>query len=329
MKARVGIARALLYYNLYPLWGAFLEKMGTEVIVSSPTNRQIFSAGVKHALDELCLPMKIFYGHILSLKDKVDYLFVPRIASIERGSFVCAKFWGLSDVIKNSLEDIPPLLTTNIDLNRKSLKKSMWYLGGKLTRSPFRIHSAYRKAKEAQRNFLQSTQKISCPAEFVALLEKKKTKANFTPLENPSLTGFINHHKVGLIGRSYNIYDEYLNMDIVSKLEKMGVSVIVPEVLPPAILHKEAKKLSRQNYWSYGNEMLGAAHYLAKGKVDGLIFLASFGCGPDSLLVELAIRKLEDRIPILSLIFDEGRAETNILTRLESFIEIIKKSIER
>ena len=318
MKARVGIARALLYYNLYPLWGAFLEKMGTEVIVSSPTNRQICSAGVKHALDELCLPMKIFYGHILSLKDKVDYLFVPRIASIERGSFVCAKFWGLSDVIKNSLEDIPPLLTTNIDLNRKSLKKSMWHLGRKLTRSPFRIHGAYRKAKEAQRNFLQSTQKISSPAEFVALLEKKKTKANS-----------ISNYKVGLIGRSYNIYDEYLNMDIVSKLEKMGVSVTVPEVLPPAILHKEAKKLSRQNYWTYGNEMLGAAHYLAKGKVDGLIFLASFGCGPDSLLVELAIRKLEDRIPILSLIFDEGRAETNILTRLESFIEIIKKSIER
>lgn len=311
---RIGIPRALLYYNLYPFWKAFLREVGGEVIVSRPTNRQIFSVGVKYALDECCLPVKIFYGHILSLRDKVDYLFVPRIASLEKRSFVCAKLWGLPDVIKNSLENIPPLLTTDIDLNRRALNKSMWQLGRRLSRSPFRIHTACRKAKEAQEKFVQLIQQISSPAELVPFLEGKKTKR-----------GVTNNCKVGLIGRSYNVHDRYLNMDIVSKLGKMGVSVISSEMLPPVLLLKEAEKLSKQNYWTYGRNMLGAAHYLAKKRVDGLIFLVSFGCGPDSLLIELAIRKLKDRIPILSLIFDEGRAETNMITRLETFIEIIKK----
>jgi len=315
---RIGVARALLYYNFYPFWETFFKEVGAEVIISPPTNRQILSTGVKYALDELCFPVKLFYGHILSLKDKVDYLFVPRIASVERKFFVCAKFWGLPDVIKNSIENIPPLLTTDINLNRRSLNKSMRQLGKQLTSNSFRIYAACKKAKRAQEKFLQLTQQISSPAEFVAFLEGKKIK-----------TALTNNCKIGLIGRSYNIYDEYLNMDIVAKLEKMNISVITPEMLPSALLYKEAKELSRQNYWTYGRNMLGAAHYLAKGKVDGLIFLFSFGCGPDSLLVELAFRKLKNKIPILSLVFDEERAEANMITRLESFIEIIKKNKER
>lgn len=315
---KIGVARALLYYNFYPLWKTFFKELGAEVIISPPTNRQILSLGVKYALDELCLPVKLFYGHILSLKDKVDFLFVPRIASVEKKFFVCAKFWGLPDVIKNSLENIPPLLTTDIDLNRKSLNKSMRRLGRQLTSNSFKTYAACKKAKKAQEKFLQLIQQISSPAEFGAFLEGKKIKRAPT-----------NNCKIGLIGRSYNIYDEYLNMDIMAKLEKMNISVITSEMFPSALLHKEAKKLSRQNYWTYGRDMLGATHYLARGKVDGLIFLLSFGCGPDSLLVELALRKLKNKIPILSLVFDEERAEANMITRLESFIEIIKKNKER
>lgn len=174
MSVRVGIPRALLYYNFYPFWKTFLTELGAEVIVSPPTNRHILSDGVKYAVDEVCLPVKIFFGHVISLKDKVDYLFIPRIASIEKKFFICAKFWGLPDVIRNSLEDIPPLLNTDIDLNRKSLFHSMWQLGRRLGANFFNIHTAYRKARGIQEKFLQSRQQIRSPAEFLALLEGEK-----------------------------------------------------------------------------------------------------------------------------------------------------------
>lgn len=311
---KVGIPRALLYYNFYPFWKTFLTELGAEVIVSPPTNRQILSDGVKYAVDEVCLPVKIFFGHVISLKDKVDYLFIPRIASIEKKFFICAKFWGLPDVIRNSLEDIPPLLTTDINLNRRSLYRSMWQLGRRLRANLFKIHTAYRKARGIQEKFLQSRQQIRSPAEFLALLEGEKVKVN-------SAT----NSKIGLIGRPYNVYDDYLNMDIAARLEEMGASVVTPEMLSPTLLYEETKRLSRKNYWTYGKDMLGAACYLARERVDGLIFLVSFNCGPDSLLTELAIRKIEDKIPVLLLIFDEERAEAGMMTRIESFMEIVKK----
>lgn len=34
---RVGIPRALLYYQYYPAWKTFFEEMGAEVVVSPPT----------------------------------------------------------------------------------------------------------------------------------------------------------------------------------------------------------------------------------------------------------------------------------------------------
>jgi len=311
---KVGIPRALLYYNFYPFWKTFLTELGAEVIVSPPTNRQILSDGVKYAVDEVCLPVKIFFGHVISLKDKVDYLFIPRIASIEKKFFICAKFWGLPDVIRNSLEDIPPLLTTDVDLNRRSLYRSMWQLGRRLRANLFKIHTAYRKARGIQEKFLQSRQQIRSPAEFLALLEGEKVKVNWAT-----------NSKIGLIGRPYNIYDDYLNMDIAARLEEMGASVVTPEMLSPTLLYEETKKLSRKNYWTYGKDILGAARYLARERVDGLIFLVSFNCGPDSLLTELAIRKIEDKIPVLLLIFDEERAEAGMMTRIESFMEIVKK----
>lgn len=314
MSVRVGIPRALLYYNFYPFWKTFLTELGTEVIVSPPTNRQILSDGVKYAVDEVCLPVKIFFGHVISLKDKVDYLFIPRIASIEKKFFICAKFWGLPDVIRNSLEDIPPLLTTDINSNRRSLYRSMWQLGRRLRANLFKIHTAYRKARKIQEKFLQSRQQIRSPAEFLVLLEGEKVKVN-------SAT----NSKIGLIGRPYNVYDDYLNMDIVARLEEMGASVVTPEMLSPTLLYEETKRLSRKNYWTYGKDILGAARYLARERVDGLIFLISFNCGPDSLLTELAIRKIEDKIPVLLLIFDEERAEAGMMTRIESFMEIVKK----
>jgi len=311
---KVGIPRALLYYNFYPFWKTFLTELGAEVIVSPPTNRQILSDGVKYAVDEVCLPVKIFFGHVISLKDKVDYLFIPRIASIEKKFFICAKFWGLPDVIRNSLEDIPPLLTTDIDLNRKSLFHSMWQLGRRLRANFFNIHTAYRKARGIQEKFLQSRQQIRSPSEFLSLLEGEKVKVSST-----------NNYKIGLIGHPYNIYDDYLNVDIAARLEEMGASVVTPEMLSPTLLYEETKKLSRKNYWTYGKDILGAARYLARERVDGLIFLVSFNCGPDSLLTELAIRKIEDKIPVLLLIFDEERAEAGMMTRIESFMEIVKK----
>ena len=43
-----------------------------ETITSPPTDQMMLQAGVEVALDELCLPVKIFLGHLRFLGSRVD-----------------------------------------------------------------------------------------------------------------------------------------------------------------------------------------------------------------------------------------------------------------
>ncbi len=75
MAPKVGIPRALHYYNYFPLWKTFFTELGAKVVLSPPTNRRVLDAGVKHASSEVCLPVKVYLGHIDALRHEVDYLF--------------------------------------------------------------------------------------------------------------------------------------------------------------------------------------------------------------------------------------------------------------
>ena len=65
-----------------------------------------------------CLPVKIFYGHVLDLCEKVDYLFIPRIVSIEPRTFICPKFMGLPEMIRMSISGLPEIIDTCIDMSK-------------------------------------------------------------------------------------------------------------------------------------------------------------------------------------------------------------------
>ena len=62
---KVGIPRALLYYQYYPMWKSFFEKLGAEIVVSPLTNKAILNFGVSRAVADTCLPVKILLGHFL------------------------------------------------------------------------------------------------------------------------------------------------------------------------------------------------------------------------------------------------------------------------
>ena len=63
----IGIPRALMYHYYYPAWQAFFRELGQVVLLSPETNKEILDQGVKAAVDDICLPFKVYYGHVLSL----------------------------------------------------------------------------------------------------------------------------------------------------------------------------------------------------------------------------------------------------------------------
>ena len=150
MTTRIGIPRALQFYEYYPLWRTFFEHLGLQVIVSPPTNRELVTAGAKVVADVTCLPVKVYAGHVIWLRDygEVDYVFTPAIRNVERDAFHCAKFKGLPDIIKSTIPDCPPLLDIEIDpqLSRISYEKAFYRLGRKFTSNSRKIRDAWEAA---------------------------------------------------------------------------------------------------------------------------------------------------------------------------------------
>ena len=116
MPVKVGIPRALLYYKYSPLWVNFFQNLGVEVVISPQTNKKILNDAIESCVDEACLPVKLYHGHVLSIKDQVDYLFIPRIMRVSKGRHICPKLGGLPEMIKYSLPDLPPIIDVEIDL---------------------------------------------------------------------------------------------------------------------------------------------------------------------------------------------------------------------
>lgn len=279
MGIKIGIPRALLYYDYFLFWSTFFEGLGAEIILSPKTNKEILNSGIK-AVEETCLPVKVFMGHVQSLANqKIDYLFIPRYVSTEPRRFPCPKFMGLPDMVKE-LPGIPPALNVDIDIRKHKgeVPEEMYRLGRVFTFNPWKIRLAYRLALENQESFKNRMHRGLQPEEI--FFNRTDTKTDRTLKQNSTL-------RLGLIGHSYNLYDRYINMDIITKLQEMGAEIVTSKMFSDREINQVLKKLQKDIFWSFGKETIGSAYYLLDdASVDGIILLVSFACGPDSLIVD-------------------------------------------
>ena len=77
--------------------------------------------------------------------------------------------------------------------------------------------------------------------------------------------------------------------------------------------------------------MVGAGgHYLESG-ADGVIGIMTFGCGPDSLMIDMVYRRAAKlkATPFMSLTLEEHTAEGGVVTRLEAFLDMINRRKRR
>ena len=301
-KTKIGIPKALLYYRYSILWKTFFTNLNCEIITSGDTNKEILELGKKYSIDESCLSSKIYIGHVATLVNKCDYILVPRVENYGKKEKVCVKFNGIYDIVKN-LFPTQKLLEYNIEKNKNPFMiLSFIKLGKKITNNYFKILISYIKAiikhKEVE----------------LKLEQKQKEKLN------------SKNKKLLIVSHPYNIYDNYIGTPIIKKLENMQIDLIYADKLNKKISKKHSKELSPTLYWTYSKELIGSINYY-KNKIEGIIFITTFPCGPDSLVNELILRKIKD-IPMLNIIIDELTSSTGLDTRLESFIDIIKERSE-
>ncbi len=294
----VGIPRGLLYYRYETLWKEFFNNLNVKYIISDNSNFKILKDGKNKCIDEACLSLKLFIGHVISLKDKCDCIFIPRIYSLEKTEQVCTNFNCLYDLIHNLFPDLK-IINYNIDVKRKNTEiKAFINLGKQLGFNKKDTIKAYKMAKEKE-NIKQTY--IQNSAEHKLSSNKKK---------------------ILLLGHPYNLNDNLIGKTVSNYLSKNNIEIIYSYELPKKYINEYYKKISPKVHWTMNKELLSAFMYY-KDKVDGVIVLTAFPCGPDSLTNEMILRK-KGKSKVLLLTFEELSSDVAVITRLESFIDMIE-----
>lgn len=301
----IGIPKGMFFFEYSLIWEEFFKSLGFEVILSQDTNRRILDEGVKYCSNETCLPVKVFHGHVMSLKDKVDYVFIPRYQSTGKNEYTCPKMCGLPDMIAANLGKQIKILEAKIDvyLHPSETRESLIKMAREFKIKPARALEAFDEA---------------CVKYAQKMAEKNKEGSKRVVGDKSKLI---------LLGHPYMIHDNYINMRLIEKLKRKNIDILTHEDIDYDTKRRNAHPYQGKIFWDIGFELLGSAFTYAKDEnVKGMIYLTPFACGLDAFImefIELEIKSSRRKLPILKLTVDEHTGEAGFDTRLEAFIDMI------
>lgn len=302
----IGLPKALLYYRYQYLWQTFFEELGCEVVTSQDTCQTMLTEGIARSISECCLPVKLFMGHVSSLRGRCDNILIPRFETQAKDEEFCVRFWGLPDIVHNTFPDVS-LISYDLQGHRHA---NQWHgflhMGKCLGRTSTQIKRAYRDAINEQ----QRQDQLSAERQR----ELFQSRAS----------------KILLVSQPYLIHDAFVGQVLVRMLREQGGVPIYADRCNHQQCRTSAKSLSVDLYWTLNKEIIGAIP-LVKNSVDGVLLITAFPCGCDSLVNELILRRVKD-IPIAQIILDEQQGEVGMQTRIESFMDIVcerKRANER
>lgn len=306
IEMRIGIPKAMATYEYPILFESFFKELGIDVVYSNDTNKKIMNDGIKYSVDEACLASKICLGHVKNLidrgkREKIDAIFIPRICSFRKNETVCVKFYAMYDICKTVFDY--KFVTLNLDEKRgKNELIAFLNLGHSLGVGYSRAYNAYKIAKKKQTEYYK-----------LSILE------NYQRLQDLSYSP-----NILIVSHPYVINDKYIGVPLVNYLEGLGANIFYSNINESLINKKKSssyKNYSSTLYWKFSKNVLnGISDYIEK--IDGIIYISSFPCGPDSLVTELTMRSIKD-IPSINILLDEQDGNAGIYTRLESFFDIL------
>ncbi|GAB1476031.1 acyl-CoA dehydratase activase-related protein [Bacillota bacterium] len=307
---RIGVPEALLFYRYEPFARAFFDNLKTDVVYSGASDRSVLDEGIKTCVDEACLPIKMFQGHVSKLMKECDKVVVPRIMKCEFGESICPKFAGLPDMLRRGGRDDRLIFTEPLYLNDSGRLKSSLLKQGKKIGIP-------------KENILNAI------ASAGMLLSNKGAlwgggKEEGAEPEAKEAIGGPRPVRLIILGHPYNIHDSFINMNLIRKLEGLGATVI--EGGSRYLYRNNIKpELMKKPYWMFFRENLcNALFYVNSGAVDGIVYVSSFCCGTDSVTIEMIKSRIK-AFPMLVLKYDEHTGEAGIDTRIEAFMELIER----
>jgi predicted nucleotide-binding protein (sugar kinase/HSP70/actin superfamily) len=296
----VGLPRGMLFYRYETLWRGFFEKLEVPVIVSPPTAQDIAEQGTALTIDEACLALKIFNGHVASLIGKCGYILIPRVTGYGMNRELCPRFSALCDMAQNIFRGSgQKFLPLNIDFRSNLDEEDAFAALGQALGFPAKTaKKAYAAAKKNEQK------------QWKAMVQKENALYSQDGL------------KILIAAHSYVISDLYIGKPITDFLKKNGAVPIRADVVDREDALKHSAELSPTCKWQMNREIIDSI-VMNKSKADGIILLSTFPCGPDAMVSDILLRRIDDK-PMLNLVLDGQNGTAGVETRLESFLDIIR-----
>lgn len=347
--------------NIYVAWSCALRKVGLEPYIPPYTSKKTLSLGTKHSPEAICLPYKLILGNFVeALEGGADYVAMitsPGICRLgEYGKCIQNALHDMgyeSKYVELQLYDgIAGMYRFLCEITGKN--NPFLFLNAIVTgiRKVFLVDDLetkldYLRARElkvgdAEKAFAKAIKIVEEEDSFWKL-HKAKKKA-FAEMDKVKFDKNREVLYVDVTGEIFLVCDPFSNQNIERELGKMGVqvrkSLTVSSFLKDAIIPKMFKKgethLERANRLAkpylmrdIGGDALECVSdvaYADERGIDGIIHISPFTCMPEIMSQNIfpSMRENVD-IPILALIMDEQTGKAGYITRLEAFVDLMRR----
>ena len=300
-------------------WCAFFEELGCETVISRTLTQESFDLVRKKYCGDICLPIESAFVHAESLKEDVEFIFMPRVNRLHNDIYVCPACAGMADLLRNVLE-----LTNVLSFNLTpftAFDRSDYLI---LKQSGFKrksVKKAFKKACSVYFRFVERSRDNPFLDETIG--EGKNYISKHTKHE--AFKGF----RILLLGMPYVLADPFIGKGIIDMLMQRNCSVITPFMTAPEKINHEFCFEGYRMYWTLGG--MSVASLIEKEKeVDGVIYCSSFACGVDSFItsiVQSACRRVYD-LPYLLLVLDQHVETAHIEIRIEAFLDSLNSNLK-
>ncbi len=342
-------------------WASALRKIGVEPFVPPYTSKKTLSLGTKNSPEAICLPYKLILGNFIeAIEGGTDYVAmitspgICRLGEYGNNIYNTLKDLGYkTNYIELSLYDgIRGLYKFLTEISGKNDPILIMRTINILMRKIFAIDDldtalSYYRAREikfgdAEKNYKKALKMIDKAGNTKDL--KKAYELALKEIEKTEIDENREVLHVDLTGEIFLVNDEFSNQNIERELGRMGVqtrrsltvgSFLKDAIIPKAFQNKEthlqrAEKMAKPYLMrDIGGDALECVSDVVfadkKGK-DGIIHISPFTCMPEIMSQNIfPTMRGEHEIPILTLIMDEQTGKAGYITRLEAFVDLMRR----
>lgn len=347
--------------NLAIALAGAMRVLGAEVVVPPYTSKRTLSIGTRNSPEAVCLPYKLLLGNYIEAIElgadailMIDSPGICRLGQYSSGArnairdlgydvefinfdLYKGKFTEMYSKFKKLGGNVNPITilrainiaVTKVSVMDKFDKAVCYYRAHEI-----KIGSADLRYKRAIKKIDEALTGKEC---------RKALKFGLAEIKSTPIDKDRDVLHVDLTGEFFVVLDSFSNLEIEKELGKLGVHVHrkvnlsewVNASLLPSFLRAEshgekaqrfAKTYIKRDIGGDAIESIGDAVSSAADNRDGVIHLLPFTCMPEIISQNILpnIRNDND-VAILSLVLDEQMGKAGFVTRLEAFVDLLRR----